>query len=65
MSVDAAVTLSCPAKVNLALSVGPADPARGELLRTEDLKVWFPIQRGFLRRTTGYVWKLRCAMSRW
>ncbi|HET6486465.1 MAG TPA: microcin C ABC transporter permease [Spirochaetia bacterium] len=32
-----------------------ADPSRPELLRTQDLKVWFPIQRGFLRRTTGYV----------
>ncbi len=32
-----------------------ADDSREVLLRAENLKVWFPIQRGFLRRTTGYV----------
>jgi microcin C transport system ATP-binding protein len=26
-----------------------------ELIRTEDLKVWFPIQRGLLKRTVGHV----------
>ncbi|GAB4383034.1 ABC transporter ATP-binding protein [Albidovulum sp.] len=26
-----------------------------EIVRTEDLRVWFPIQRGFLRRTVGHV----------
>ncbi|MEM1006852.1 MAG: dipeptide ABC transporter ATP-binding protein, partial [Pseudomonadota bacterium] len=26
-----------------------------EIARTEHLKVWFPIQRGFLKRTVGYV----------
>ncbi|KIC45314.1 microcin ABC transporter ATP-binding protein [Ruegeria sp. ANG-S4] len=26
-----------------------------EVARTEHLKVWFPIQRGFLKRTVGYV----------
>jgi microcin C transport system ATP-binding protein len=31
------------------------DAASPVLLSTRDLKVWFPIQRGFLRRTTGYV----------
>jgi microcin C transport system ATP-binding protein len=31
------------------------DPARGTLMRVENLKVWFPVQRGFLRRTKGYV----------
>lgn len=31
----------------------PAD-AR-ELLRAQDIKVWFPIRRGVLRRTVGYV----------
>jgi microcin C transport system ATP-binding protein len=31
------------------------DESRKVLLRTDNLKVWFPIQRGFLRRTTGYV----------
>ncbi len=25
------------------------------LLKTEDLKVWFPIKRGFLRRTAGHI----------
>ena len=41
-----------------------AEPAGGpkpvaatapEILRTEGLRVWFPIQRGFLRRTVGHV----------
>ena len=32
-----------------------ADPAAGELLTTRDLKVWFPIRKGFLRRTVDYV----------
>jgi microcin C transport system ATP-binding protein len=31
------------------------DPSRPLLLEAKGLKVWFPIQRGFLRRTTGYV----------
>jgi len=31
------------------------DAGRPVLMRTQDLKVWFPIQRGFLRRTTGYI----------
>ena len=31
----------------------PADAP--EVARTENLKVWFPIQRGLLRRTAGYV----------
>ncbi|RUS58792.1 ABC transporter ATP-binding protein [Pseudorhodobacter sp. E13] len=31
----------------------PADGA--EIVRTENLRVWFPIQRGFLRRTVGHV----------
>ncbi|UTS81817.1 putative ABC transporter ATP-binding protein YejF [Phaeobacter piscinae] len=26
-----------------------------ELIRTEDLKVWFPIQKGLLKRTVGHV----------
>ena len=37
---------------------GIPDPVAGdapEILRTEGLRVWFPIQRGFLRRTVGYV----------
>ncbi|WP_170360908.1 ABC transporter ATP-binding protein [Ruegeria arenilitoris] len=33
----------------------PIDPAAEEVARTEHLKVWFPIQRGFLKRTVGYV----------
>ena len=32
-----------------------ADQARPEVLRVRGLKVWFPIQRGFLRVTRGYV----------
>ncbi|WP_323022890.1 ABC transporter ATP-binding protein [Pararhodobacter sp.] len=31
----------------------PADAT--EILRTENLRVWFPITRGFLRRTVGHV----------
>ena len=31
----------------------PADAP--EILRTEDLRVWFPVRRGLLRRTAGYV----------
>lgn len=33
----------------------PVPPGAQELLRTEGLRVWFPIQRGFLRRTVGHV----------
>ena len=33
----------------------PVPPAAKEVLRTENLRVWFPITSGFLRRTTGYV----------
>ena len=32
-----------------------ADPSAKSILKAEDLKVWFPIKRGFLRRTVGYV----------
>jgi microcin C transport system ATP-binding protein len=32
-----------------------ADRSAAALLRVGDLKVWFPIQRGFLRRTIGHV----------
>jgi microcin C transport system ATP-binding protein len=32
-----------------------ADPAAEELLRTKELKVWFPIRKGLLRRTVDYV----------
>ncbi|SDE29617.1 microcin C transport system ATP-binding protein [Paracoccus isoporae] len=34
-----------------AAPVAPGDP----IVETRDLKVWFPIQRGFLRRTVGHV----------
>ena len=37
---------------------GRADPVATdatEVLRTDDLRVWFPIQRGLLRRTVGHV----------
>lgn len=33
----------------------PLAPDAPEVLRTESLRVWFPIQRGFLRRTVGHV----------
>ncbi len=34
----------------------PEPPAAApEVVRTDDLRVWFPIQRGFLRRTVGHV----------
>ena len=33
----------------------PADPNAPEILRLDDLKVHFPIKRGVLRRTVGYV----------
>lgn len=31
------------------------DPAAEKILTLRDMKVWFPIQRGFLRLTKGYV----------
>ena len=37
---------------------GRPDPVAAdapEIVRTEGLRVWFPIHRGFLRRTVGYV----------
>jgi len=33
----------------------PADAKAKTILETKDLKVWFPIKRGFLRRTVGYI----------
>ncbi len=33
----------------------PVAPGAKEVLKTENLRVWFPITSGFLRRTTGYV----------
>jgi len=33
----------------------PVPAAAEEILRTEDLRVWFPIQRGFLKRTVGHI----------
>jgi len=33
----------------------PSDPEAPEILRLDDLKVHFPIKRGVLRRTVGYV----------
>ncbi|MEP5718173.1 MAG: ATP-binding cassette domain-containing protein, partial [Alphaproteobacteria bacterium] len=33
----------------------PADPAAPELLQGRDLKVWFPVKRGFLRRTVDHI----------
>ncbi|MGP3697804.1 ABC transporter ATP-binding protein [Rhodobacter sp. NSM] len=33
----------------------PVPEGAAEILRTEGLKIWFPIQRGLLRRTVGHV----------
>ncbi|MEZ5777869.1 MAG: ABC transporter ATP-binding protein [Paracoccaceae bacterium] len=33
----------------------PVPDGAEEIVRTEDLRIWFPIQRGFLRRTVGHV----------
>jgi len=33
----------------------PLQPGAPEVVRTDDLKVWFPVRRGFLRRTVGYI----------
>ncbi|MGH7095298.1 MAG: ABC transporter ATP-binding protein, partial [Stellaceae bacterium] len=33
----------------------PADPAAAPLVEADRLKVWFPIRRGLLRRTRGYI----------
>src|SRR5229473_1693962 len=33
----------------------PSDPAAPEILRLDDVKVHFPIKRGLLRRTVGYI----------
>jgi microcin C transport system ATP-binding protein len=32
-----------------------ADPKAQTVLTTNNLKVWFPVKRGFLRRVTGYI----------
>ncbi|WP_431298150.1 ABC transporter ATP-binding protein [Tabrizicola sp. BL-A-41-H6] len=33
----------------------PVPAGAAEVVRTESLRVWFPIQKGFLRKTVGYV----------
>ena len=33
----------------------PADPSAHELIAAEDVKVWFPIRRGVLRRVRGHI----------
>lgn len=33
----------------------PVAPDAAEMIRTQDLKVWFPIQKGLLKRTVGHV----------
>ncbi|MFY0623702.1 MAG: ABC transporter ATP-binding protein [Pelagimonas sp.] len=41
-----------------AESTGAPDPVAEnaeEIARTDNLKIWFPIQRGFLKRTVGHV----------
>ena len=34
---------------------GPLPANAREIVRTENLRIWFPIQRGFLKRTVGHV----------
>jgi len=33
----------------------PANPKASKIMSAENLKVWFPIQKGFIRRTVGHV----------
>jgi microcin C transport system ATP-binding protein len=33
----------------------PPQPGAPAVIRTDDLKVWFPVRRGFLRRTIGHI----------
>ncbi len=45
-------------KLLAAESTGHPDPVPSdaqEILRTEDLRIWFPIQRGLTKRTVGFV----------
>ncbi len=42
----------------------PVAPEASEIISTEDLKVWFPIQKGLLRRTVGHVKAVNpCSLS--
>jgi microcin C transport system ATP-binding protein len=34
---------------------GPVAPNAPEIVRTEDLRIWFPIHKGLLRKTVGHV----------
>ncbi len=43
---------------------GKPDPVREdakELVRTEALRIWFPIQRGFMRKTVGHIHAVNAA----
>ncbi|TCP44409.1 ABC transporter ATP-binding protein [Rhodovulum marinum] len=45
-------------KLLAAAAVGGPDPVKSdapEIVRTDALRVWFPIQRGFMRRTVGHI----------
>lgn len=33
----------------------PVDPSAKDILRCDKLRIWFPIQRGFMRKTVGHV----------
>lgn len=33
----------------------PANPSSNHVITTEDLRIWFPIKKGLLRRTVGYI----------
>ncbi|MEE8393525.1 MAG: ATP-binding cassette domain-containing protein, partial [Rhodospirillales bacterium] len=36
-------------------SPGPADPGAQEIIAAEDVRVWFPVKKGVLRRTVGHI----------
>src|SRR6056297_299771 len=49
-----------PYTINLLSAEAPGAPppvpeGAKEVARTENLRIWFPIQRGFLKRTVGFV----------
>ncbi len=51
-------------KLLSAEAVGTPDPVPAdarEVARTEDLRIWFPIQRGLLKRTVGHVQAVNAA----
>ncbi len=54
-------------KLLAAAQTGHPDPVPDdapEVLRTQDLRVWFPVQRGLMRRTVGHVKAVNAASIR-